>query len=153
MLRVNIEHSNSKRKTCDMAIFNGDGISLLVWIPMHVCRFNVCSMESVKKSFHCFWRHPARWTQFEKHQPLSKLQHYRDGLVQDFSNSISNALELLQFCTKPSICSFTILIIEWLIFFILLQHDVSQTNAAAVRIHPSHPLCINHNLYWDCLYF
>ena len=27
-----------------------------------------------------------------------------DGLVQDYSNSISNALELLQSCTKPSIC-------------------------------------------------
>ena len=27
-----------------------------------------------------------------------------DGLVQDCSNSIANALELLQSCTKPSIC-------------------------------------------------
>ena len=31
-----------------------------------------------------------------------------DGLVQDCSNSISNALELLQFCTKPSILCFFI---------------------------------------------
>ena len=29
---------------------------------------------------------------------------YIDGLVQDCSNSIANALELLQSCTKPSIC-------------------------------------------------
>ena len=29
---------------------------------------------------------------------------YYDGLVQDCSNSIANALELLQSCTKPSIC-------------------------------------------------
>ena len=28
---------------------------------------------------------------------------YNDGLVQDYSNSIANALELLQCCTKPSI--------------------------------------------------
>ena len=28
---------------------------------------------------------------------------YIDGLVQDCSNSIANALELLQSCTKPSI--------------------------------------------------
>ena len=28
---------------------------------------------------------------------------YCDGLVQDCSNSIANALELLQYCTKPSI--------------------------------------------------
>ena len=27
------------------------------------------------------------------------------GLVQDCSNSIANALELLQSCTKPSICA------------------------------------------------
>ena len=30
-------------------------------------------------------------------------QPYNDGLVQDCSNSIANALELLQSCTKPSI--------------------------------------------------
>ena len=29
---------------------------------------------------------------------------YIDGLAQDCSNSIANALELLQSCTKPSIC-------------------------------------------------
>ena len=29
---------------------------------------------------------------------------YIDGLVQDCGNSIANALELLQSCTKPSIC-------------------------------------------------
>ena len=28
---------------------------------------------------------------------------YSDGLMQDYSNSIANALELLQSCTKPSI--------------------------------------------------
>ena len=28
-----------------------------------------------------------------------------DGLAQDFSNSIAIAMELLQSCTKPSICS------------------------------------------------
>ena len=30
--------------------------------------------------------------------------NHTDGLVQDCSNSIANALELLQFCTKPSTC-------------------------------------------------
>ena len=29
-------------------------------------------------------------------------QHEMNGLVQDCSNSITNALELLQSCTKPS---------------------------------------------------
>ena len=35
--------------------------------------------------------------------PYNKIQHDIDGLVQDCSNSIANALELLQSCTKPSI--------------------------------------------------
>ena len=32
--------------------------------------------------------------------------HYLDGLMQDCSNSIANALELLQSCTKPAICTY-----------------------------------------------
>ena len=35
---------------------------------------------------------------------MNKL--YLDGLVQNRSNSIANALELLQSCTKPSISLF-----------------------------------------------
>ena len=31
------------------------------------------------------------------------MYHYIDGLVEDYSNSIANALELLQCCNKPSI--------------------------------------------------
>ena len=34
---------------------------------------------------------------------------YIDGLAQDCSNSIVNALELLQSCAKPSICVHTLL--------------------------------------------
>ena len=34
-----------------------------------------------------------------------------EGLAQHCSNSIANALELLQFCTKPSICSLAIQVI------------------------------------------
>ena len=34
---------------------------------------------------------------------LNHFQQHFDGLVQDCSNSIANALELLQPCTKPSI--------------------------------------------------
>ena len=33
---------------------------------------------------------------------LCKIATHIDGLVQDCSNSIANALELLQSCTKPS---------------------------------------------------
>ena len=38
----------------------------------------------------------------QKVQTFTKLHHF-DGLVQDCSNSIANALELLQSCAKPSI--------------------------------------------------
>ena len=34
---------------------------------------------------------------------------YIDGLMQDCSNSIDNALELLQFCTKPLIYGSSVL--------------------------------------------
>ena len=35
---------------------------------------------------------------------LFQTKYHIDGLVQDCSNSIANALELLQFCTKPLTC-------------------------------------------------
>ena len=35
---------------------------------------------------------------------IAVIVEYIDGLVQDCSNCIANALELLQSCTKPSIC-------------------------------------------------
>ena len=38
-----------------------------------------------------------------KQRPKHVLQHNIDGLVQDSSNSIANALELLQSCIKSSI--------------------------------------------------
>ena len=38
--------------------------------------------------------------------------HGIDGLVQDCSNSIANAMELLQSCTKPAVLSF-FTILHW----------------------------------------
>ena len=41
---------------------------------------------------------------FQKIQPHNKANlDYINGLMQDYSNSIADALELLQSCTKPSI--------------------------------------------------
>ena len=37
-------------------------------------------------------------------RPASAAPTYISGLTQDYSNSTANALELLQSCTKPSIC-------------------------------------------------
>ena len=40
-----------------------------------------------------------------------------DGLVQDCSNSIANALALLQSCTKPLVCGFKfqLILFQWVI--------------------------------------
>ena len=43
------------------------------------------------------------WIQDVKHLSLGFGAPYIDGLAQDCSNSIANALELLQSCTKPLI--------------------------------------------------
>ena len=44
-----------------------------------------------------------KWTHLEIfcYNALRILKHYFDGLLQDWSNSIANALELLQPCAKP----------------------------------------------------
>ena len=40
---------------------------------------------------------------------MNDIMHHLDGLLQDCSNSIANALELLQSCTKSCICDFKVL--------------------------------------------
>ena len=47
----------------------------------------------------CTYSHAWNWN-------LWILTYHLDGLMQDCSNSIANALELLQSCTKPSISTF-----------------------------------------------
>ena len=44
---------------------------------------------------------------------FAEAQTYIDGFVQDCSNSIAYALELLQSCTKPSISLFSIISRHW----------------------------------------
>ena len=44
---------------------------------------------------------------------IANSDSHIDGLVQDCSNSIANALALLQSCTKPSICTSTDLYSQW----------------------------------------
>ena len=60
----------------------------------HKC--NVHSVHTVNPTIHGLSNFNISWGFI--------LQLYIDGLVQDCSNSIANALELLQSCTKPSIC-------------------------------------------------
>ena len=43
-----------------------------------------------------------------KGKEVNARGHYMEGLVQVCSNSSANALDLLQYCTEPLICSSTI---------------------------------------------
>ena len=52
-------------------------------------------------------------------------RYYIDGLVQDCSNSIANALELLQSCTKQSICNAAISKVEHRLYFELTKNTIS----------------------------
>ena len=58
------------------------------------------------------WWHEVSFREYSLiymfHLSLSHYIDYIDGLVQDCSNSIANALELLQSCTKLSICDSTL---------------------------------------------
>ena len=63
-----------------------------------------------------------------------------DGLVQDCSNSIANALELLQSCTKPSICYYS-----WSASHYLIHTLVTKCYSEAEAIHQEpHHVCPIH---------
>ena len=61
--------------------------------------------------------------------------HHIDGLVQDCSNSSALAMELLQSCTKPSICdktvNFTVDVVLWTE---LCPHCIFQTSSQILFI-------------------
>ena len=61
-----------------------------------------------------------------------------DGLVQDCSNSIANALELLQSCTKPS-CWY------------LLDHDASRLQFSQLNISLIQTLKLQIPCHWNCV--
>ena len=60
----------------------------------------------------------------------------RYGLVQDCSNSIANALELLQSCTEPSMCCVNpwVIIAYWC--EILLSHQFSAYRQIVDDVNP-----------------
>ena len=49
---------------------------------------------------------PETKSVYHLHECIKNMYFHQhiDGLVQDCSNSVAGALELLQSCTKPSIC-------------------------------------------------
>ena len=63
--------------------------------------YDVTRSQLIQKSL-CWWIRQAGT--YSAIPTTEKNVWYIDGLVQDHSNSIANALELLQSCTKQSIC-------------------------------------------------
>ena len=74
-------------------------------------------IASNAENFPIWWRHHAQPTrkyvfyksnlQTVSHRTVQR-QHYIDGLVQDCCISSALAMEILQACTKPSICDLTL---------------------------------------------
>ena len=62
-----------------------------LYIKMVAVKYPITSKSSKSN-----WTGNQQWCYFEG--------EYIDGLVHDCSNSIAVAMELLQFCTEPSIC-------------------------------------------------
>ena len=60
---------------------------------------------SIPYRHHAFWRNDI--DPLSQENALNRYIHYIDGLVQDCSISIANAMEILQSSTKPSICQVT----------------------------------------------
>ena len=59
---------------------------------------------------------------------VAMVTEHVDGLVQDCSNSIANALELLQSCTKPSM-------LLWINLYIdQMQYTLWSTNTVRVLL-------------------
>ena len=65
---------------------------------------------------------------------LALYHNYIDGLAQDCSNSIANALELLKSCTKPSICSY-----------------IAFWQRPWLRVHEITHLCLDPDYFRVCL--
>ena len=81
---------------------------------------------------------------------VSKLffdkQHY--GLVQDCSNSIASALELLQSCTKPSILIITMSPLVKIKIHMVFHKDWYQYRYISVVYSLSMQCVLNIYLYW-----
>ena len=73
---------------------------------------------------------------YKNDRPVGVCYHF-DGLVQDYSISIANALEMLQSCTKPSIYL-------WCLYFLSSEcdHRVNFTKCSFdKKCIPNYKLC------------
>ena len=77
--------------------------SFNVWVRYFVWNFKGYPLKFYTKYLTHTWKTAVYFTLFKIYK-LSDLRAHIDGLVQDCSNSSALAMELLQSCTKPSIC-------------------------------------------------
>ena len=121
---------------------------LLVELELHTITYFIVIMKTI---IHFYWQHLWEsnanrhdWNVFDDPNQMSVsgacisnymslmfviLGYYINGLVQNCSNSTTNILELLQSCTKPSICSdFTIDMVIAILFcgYQYLQKHISS---------------------------
>ena len=76
--------------------FNKPGDWFSIKMLPHQCRDSHYKNRSLSWLFNLYNENPYSW------KDSLYLKHWMDGLVQDCSISIANALEILQSCTKPS---------------------------------------------------
>ena len=88
------------RATCPFAHFQ------LCLLFVFVLEFVDLSHHTIAIPLHC-------------HYYLHTTSHHIYGLVQDCSTSIANVLEILQSCTKPSICNTCLFSVLFILQFVL----------------------------------
>ena len=113
--------------------------------------------DSNAENVFIWWRHHGSGqvqSSHGRHFVILYSIKYIDGIVQDCSNSIANALELLQSYTKPSIYS-----VLWALFcngYISAPGESRSNLPILVRVHwlepvqsyEFHSTCFQHDGYW-----
>ena len=98
IVQSSVKHANDPLCCCHRSIIDGMYPSMSVELKntllvTMVASHNMVSYYTINHTIAKAWN----WTL------VSTVLVYIDGLVQDCGNSISNELELLQSCTKPSL--------------------------------------------------
>ena len=103
---MHILHEERNNQTIEQSIKK-----IMQKVPFR-CQLHVAGNNNIAWYFFHFLEHADEWhfklIEYYISQDCTQYHHQNiisKGLVHDCSNSIANALELLQSCTKPSTCS------------------------------------------------
>ena len=140
-------HSRRTKIICSYAFVQDTNMSLENLHMIHeIEQFNTCGLVGSS-----FWRQMT-WHQHDPSYHRLFLDDYLqiDGLAQDCGNSIANALELPQPCTKPMTCQIgpvwrTIVNMHWDIAGFRYLHSERSWVHIGMRLKYLHP-----NMHW-CL--